>query len=110
MPTGAYLKNIPHGLPSVVYHGPTSFMPFMQDPYADAKSLGIFEEVKSHAFDYVNAGEIVDRILKSRAMYEERQRIKGVKGIGEQASRQREVMEEEARLKAEERKAAANTA
>jgi ethanolamine-phosphate cytidylyltransferase len=81
-------------------------MPFMQDPYADAKTLGIFVEVKSHPFDYVNAGEIVERILKSRAMYEERQRVKGVKGIGEQASRQREIMEEEARVKLKERNAA----
>jgi ethanolamine-phosphate cytidylyltransferase len=85
-------------------------MPFMQDPYEDAKSLGIFQEVKSHAFDYVNAGEIVERILKSRAIYEERQRVKGVKGIGEQASRQREILEEEARVKAEERKAASHAA
>ncbi|PBP16308.1 cytidylyltransferase [Diplocarpon rosae] len=42
-------------------------------------------------------GQIVQRILKSRDMYEERQRVKGVKGIGEDAARRREVMEEEQR-------------
>jgi len=32
-------------------------------------------------------------------MYEERQRVKGVKGIGEEAQRRRETMEEEQYLK-----------
>jgi ethanolamine-phosphate cytidylyltransferase len=35
-------------------------------------------------------------------MYEERQRVKGVKGIGEEAQRRRETMEEEQRLKEKE--------
>ena len=82
-------------------------MPFMQDPYAGAKTLGIFQEVPSHDFAHVNAGEIVQRILESRAMYEERQRVKGVKGIGEAAAREREVLEKEAKLKQDERKVAA---
>jgi ethanolamine-phosphate cytidylyltransferase len=34
-------------------------------------------------------------------MYEERQRVKGVKGIGEEAQKRRELMEEEQRLKEE---------
>jgi len=40
-------------------------------------------------------------------MYEERQRVKGVKGLGEEAARRREIMEEEAkqmRLKGLERR------
>lgn len=83
-----------------MYHGPTEFMPLTtHDPYKFAKELDIFTEVPKHDFQHVNAGEIVDRILKSRAMYEERQRIKGVKGIGEEGVRRREKMEEEARKK-----------
>lgn len=71
----------------------------MHDPYKDAKSMGLFQEVSSHEYSHVNATEIVDRILKSRAMYEERQRIKGVKGIGEEAVKRREEMEREREAK-----------
>ena len=49
----------------------------------------------------VNAGQIVQRIMKSRDMYEERQRVKGVKGIGEEAQRTREKLEAEQKLKEE---------
>jgi ethanolamine-phosphate cytidylyltransferase len=97
VPTTSYLKALPYGLPSAVYHGPTSFMPLAQDPYIAAKSLKVFCEVPTHDYQHVNAGEIVDRILKSRARYEERQRVKGVKGLGEEASRRREVLEQEAK-------------
>lgn len=61
--------------------------------------MGILREVPSHSFSHVNATEIVDRILKSRAMYEERQRVKGVKGIGEEAVRRREEMQREQELR-----------
>lgn len=71
-------------------------MPSNLDPYAFSKDLGIFKEVPAHDFQHVNAGEIVERILKSRAMYEERQRVKGVKGVGEEAVKKREVLEKEA--------------
>lgn len=57
--------------------------------------MGLLREVSEHHFSHVNATEIVDRILKSRAMYEERQRVKGVKGIGEEAVRRREALERE---------------
>ena len=97
-PTAGYLKNLPYGLPAAVYHGPTDFMPVLNhDPYSFAKNLGIFREVPPHAFQHVNAGEVVERILKSRAMYEERQRVKGVKGLGEDAVRHREKLETEAK-------------
>lgn len=79
-------------------------MPLTYDPYDAPKEMGIFQEVGDHGFSNVNAGEIVERILKSRAMYEERQRVKGVKGIGEEAARTREKMEEEQRRKEEENK------
>lgn len=74
-------------------------MPLTYDPYVAAKEMGIYREIGSHEFAFVNAGQIVQRILKSRDMYEERQRVKGVKGIGEEAQRTRERLEEEQRLK-----------
>jgi ethanolamine-phosphate cytidylyltransferase len=97
VPTAAYLRALPHGLPAAVYHGPTSFMPLAQDPYEPAKALGIFHQIPQHAFAHVNAGEIVQRILSSRALYEERQRVKGVKGVGEEEAKRREMEEQEAR-------------
>jgi ethanolamine-phosphate cytidylyltransferase len=103
VPTSAYLKSLPYGLPSAVYHGPTSFMPSTEDPYDAARKLELFVEIQSHDFAHVNAGEIVDRILKSRALYEERQRVKGVKGLGEDAVLQREILEAQARATQEER-------
>jgi ethanolamine-phosphate cytidylyltransferase len=60
--------------------------------------MGIYKEIGNHEFANVNAGHIVQRILKSRDMYEERQRIKGVKGIGEEAQKRREGMEGRQRL------------
>ena len=74
-------------------------MPLTYDPYTIPKAIGIYKEIDKHDFAGVNAGQIVQRILKSRDMYEERQRVKGVKGIGEEAQRRRENMEEEQRLK-----------
>lgn len=71
-------------------------MPFTYDPYSAAKELGIYRDVGDHIFQHVNAGEIVQRILKSREMYEERQRKKGEKAAGEEAVRRREEMEREA--------------
>jgi len=61
----------------------------------DAKKLGLYREIGAHSYAHINATEIVGRILKSRDMYEERQRVKGVKGIGEEAVRRREEMERE---------------
>lgn len=41
----------------------------------------------------------MQRILKSREMYEERQRAKGEKAVGEEATRRREEMEREAAVR-----------
>ena len=71
-------------------------MPLNYDPYSAAKELGIYQEIGDHDFQHVNAGEIVQRILKSRETYEERQRMKGEKAAGEAAVRRREEMEREA--------------
>jgi len=100
-PTRSYLTSLPWGTPDAVYHGPTSFMPLTYDPYTAPKEMGIYREIGEHDFSSVNAGQIVQRILKSRDMYEERQRVKGVKGIGEEATRRRERMEEEQKVKEE---------
>lgn len=47
--------------------------------YEEAKKMGIFQEIEQHEFASVNAGEIMERILKQRDLYEERQRKKGFK-------------------------------
>lgn len=92
----AFLVTLPYGTPNAIYHGVTSFMPLTYDPYAPAKAMGIYREIANHEFQNVNAGHIVERIMKGRAMYEERQRLKGEKGMGEEAVRRKEEMEREA--------------
>lgn len=87
---------MPFGKPDAVYHGPTTFMPLTYDPYIAPKDLGIYQEIGNHKFQDVNAGEIVQRILRSRQMYEERQKKKGAKAAGEEAVQRREDMEKEA--------------
>ena len=81
---------MPFGIPDAVYHGPTTFIPLTYDPYTAPKKMGIFRETESHAFQHVNAGEIVDRILKSREAYEERQRAKLQKGAIEDLAKAKE--------------------
>ncbi|THX92856.1 ethanolamine-phosphate cytidylyltransferase [Aureobasidium pullulans] len=102
VPSKAFLESLPYSV-QAVYHGPTVSAPPGEDFYTDAKEMGIFREISSHPYSQVNADSIVNRILKSRELYEERQRVKGVKGIGEEAVRRREAMERE---KAEKDKAA----
>lgn len=102
-PTKPYLSSLPLGVPSAVYHGPTSFMPLTYDPYTAPKAMGIYREIGEHAFSDVNAGQIVQRIMRSRDMYEARQRAKGVKAEVEAAAREREVLEEEQRKREAER-------
>lgn len=71
-------------------------MPMIFDPYADAKALGIYHEIGHHDFQDVNAGEIVQRIMKNRQLYEERQKKKGEKAAVEEAVNVREALECEA--------------
>lgn len=71
-------------------------MPLTYDPYTGAKELGIYHEVGCHDFQNVNAGEIVQRILRSREMFEARQRAKGEKATTEEAVKRREALEQEA--------------
>lgn len=99
VPDSTVLQSLPYKV-SAVYHGPTASACTHEDLYADAKKLGLFREVPEHKYAHINATEIVGRIMKSRDMYEERQRVKGVKGIGEEAVRRREEMEREQAEKA----------
>lgn len=101
-PSKTYLTSWSWGTPDAVYHGPTAFMPLTYDPYTAPKELGIYREIGQHAFQDVNAGNIVQRILKSRELYEERQRKKGQKADVEAAAKIREVLEEEQKKKEEE--------
>lgn len=71
-------------------------MPLTFDPYKAAKELNIYQEISHHDFQTVNAGEIVQRIMKSREMYEARQRTKGEKATTEEAFKRREALEGEA--------------
>ncbi|KAJ5812586.1 hypothetical protein N7474_008887 [Penicillium riverlandense] len=89
-PSQPYLEALPLGTPDVVYHGPTTFIPLTYDPYTAPKEMGIFCEVPQHAFQHVNAGEIVGRIMKSREAYEARQRAKLDKGVAEDLVKARE--------------------
>lgn len=105
-PSKAYLEAMPMGTVAAVYHGPTAFMPSTLDPYADAKAMGILREVEPHPYAHVNAGEIVMRIMKGRQAFEERQRRKGEKAVGEEAVRKREILEQEQAVVEAERRAA----
>lgn len=97
VPKKGYLEKLPFGetgntrLPDAVYHGPT--VSPGRDEYADAKSLGIYIETPRHAFQEVNAEQIVHRIMERKEDYIERQRKKGVKSLTE-----RQAEAEERRL------------
>jgi ethanolamine-phosphate cytidylyltransferase len=78
-------------------------MPLNYDPYTSPKEMGIYREIGRHEFESVNAESIVQRILRSRDLYEARQRAKGMKAEAEEAQRQRELLEEEQRKKEAER-------
>ncbi|KAJ0414114.1 hypothetical protein BJY00DRAFT_45657 [Aspergillus carlsbadensis] len=93
-PSQKYLQAMPLGQPDAVYHGPTTFIPLTYDPYTTPKQMGIFRETTEHDFQHVNAGEIVDRILKSREAYEARQRAKLQKGALEEEFKLEEALKE----------------
>ena len=76
-------------------------MALPSDPYTAPKAMGIYREIPAHGFEDVNAKTIVERIMKSRDLYEARQRAKGVKAGLEAAQREREVLEEEQRKREE---------
>lgn len=95
----AFLLTLPYSTPAAVYHGKTTFMPLAFDPYAVPKALNIYREIANHEFQNVNAAEIVARIMKGRALYEDRQRKKGEKGVTEEVEKLRQELEREQRRK-----------
>jgi ethanolamine-phosphate cytidylyltransferase len=74
-------------------------MPHTDDVYTAPTQLGIYREIGHHEFEDVNAGTIVQRIMKSRDQYEARQKAKGMKADIEAAHKRRELLEEEQRRK-----------
>lgn len=88
VPDGGFLDELARvygGTVEAVYHGPTAFMEGEEDTYEEAKRRGIYREVGRHRWADVNAGAIVNRILRERERYEERQRKKGAKASQEDA-------------------------
>ncbi|RPA87612.1 phosphoethanolamine [Ascobolus immersus RN42] len=93
-PTVDFLKSLPHP-PSVVYHGPrVTLTELEEDPYADIREAGLYQEIEHHEWETVNASEIVERILRQRIIYEERQRKKLEKAVVEVDIRQSEMKDE----------------
>lgn len=66
-------------------------MPSTFDPYEAAKKMGNFQQIGRHDFQNLNAGEIVQRIMRSRDSYEERQRAKIQKAVSEEAVKRMET-------------------
>ncbi|KAF1834949.1 ethanolamine-phosphate cytidylyltransferase [Decorospora gaudefroyi] len=95
----AFLHHLPYAGPVTIYHGKTTFMPLAFDPYAVPKALNLYREIENNEYSDVNAAEIVARIMKGRALYEERQRKKGEKGMTEEVEKLRQELEREQRRK-----------
>ncbi|GME99628.1 unnamed protein product [Ambrosiozyma monospora] len=74
-PTSKFINLIPNKVLKV-FHGPT---PEDHDPYTEIKKVGLFEQLGPHEFDSITTKDIVNRVLKNREAYEERQRRKGWK-------------------------------
>lgn len=93
-PSRQYLERLGQtslGKVSAVYHGPTAFIPLDFDPYVDANKMGLLEWIPDHPYKDVNAAQIMSRIEKGRAAFEERQRRKGQKATVEEAIRAGEL-------------------
>lgn len=78
-----------------ILHGPTPVVIEKAtkefDPYEYAKSHDMFEAIGPHKFDDVSSSTIVDRVLRYKEQYEERQKKKGWKAENESALRQQEI-------------------
>lgn len=91
-PSKVYLESMPMGQISALYHGPTSYIPIDYDPYVDASAMGLLRQIPDHAYKHVNSEEIMNRIEKARAAFEERQRRKGQKNTVEEAIKAGELV------------------
>ena len=67
--------------------------------------MNLYHEIKDHKFKDMSAKTIVDRIVRNRAAYEARQKMKGEKGVGEAEARRMEEEEAEKMRRIRERKA-----
>ena len=67
---------------AAVVHGVTSCPPDLNgnDPYDAAKELDIYHEIET-PFSYLSAQSIIERVIQSRAAYEERNRKKEAKEL-----------------------------
>lgn len=84
--------------PPTYYHGPTKYMSVPPTTeFAGAQSLGVLTTLSPESVQFPNfhTGLIVQRIMDRKAEYEERQRKKGVKAVGEQATHKQELLERE---------------
>ena len=90
-PSQEFLESLPFGRVDAVYHGATSFMPSEQDPYIDAKKMGIFKKTAPHGAEDMTAELIMSRIIGQRDTFEARQRQKAKKAEMEQIERHRQA-------------------
>lgn len=74
-PSSEFLEKIP-GKVIKVYHGPT---PIIDNAYDETKEQGLYAKIGRHKYDDMNTQFIVDRVLKNKEAYEERQKRKGWK-------------------------------
>lgn len=87
-PTESYINALdPTIRVSKILHGPTQIETLgkveLQNPYSDAKRIGLYEEVGAHPYDHIQSVALVHRVLNHREAYEERQRKKGWKSENE---------------------------
>src|SRR6266487_3169903 len=77
-PTASFLSLMSSSTVDARYHSSTTFEASEHDVdrYIEAKKLGIFCEIRDHPYQDVNTENLVQRILRSKPLYEERQRLK----------------------------------
>ncbi|CAN6672957.1 ethanolamine-phosphate cytidylyltransferase [Trichomonascus vanleenenianus] len=76
---------------SKVLHGPTPLDNDDLHHYALAKSQDMYGEIPRHRYAEMSTRTIVDRVLKAKELYEERQRKKGYKSQHEEKLRDAEL-------------------
>ncbi|VEU20389.1 DEKNAAC101268 [Brettanomyces naardenensis] len=87
-PTVHFLRLFPMEV-TKAFHGPTREL---DDPYSEARELGIYQQLGEHAYDSMTTEDIVERVLENRKAYEQRQKRKGWKSERENVLRQQEKL------------------
>ena len=90
-PSRKFLESMPFGRVDAVYHGATEFMPSEEHPYAEAREMGIFEELEPHGWENLNAELIMSRIVEQRVSFEARQKQKAAKSEVERLEKERQA-------------------